>query len=72
MIGVAGLWVTVGGTPGPVDILLLVVELSAWIPKSASSDAASSSSIGSKVPNEISISSISSLSDSVEHLGCYA
>jgi hypothetical protein len=78
MIGVAGLWGTVGVTPGPDDILL--VELSAWtwtvaadgagFPKSASNDeAASSSSIGLRVPNEISMSSISSLSDSVEHWG---
>ena len=69
---------TGGGTTGPVDILL--VELSSWtwvaaaegagFPKSASNDeAASSSSLGLKEPNEISICSESSLSDSVEHWG---
>ena len=70
MVGVAGLWVTVGDTPGPGDILLVVAADGVGLPKSASSDeAVSSSSMGSEGTKEISISSISSLSDSVEHWG---
>ncbi len=82
MIGVAGLRVTVdgtvggtgGGATGPVDILLVGLSSWTWVaagfPKSASNDeAASSSSLELKAPNEISISSKSSLSDSVEHWG---
>jgi hypothetical protein len=52
MMGIDGLWVTVGGTSGPSDILLLG-ELGAWtaavaadgagFPKSASNDEAASS-----------------------------
>ena len=64
MIGVAGWRVTVG--VAPVAILLLVVAADgAGLPKSASSDEASSSSIRLK-ENKISISS---WSDSVENWG---